>query len=362
MTDVAHQKQYYPALDGLRGLAILLVILYHNFHFVNHFFFAWLGVDLFFVLSGYLITSILLNSVNSSNYLRNFYSKRVLRVFPLYYLCLVVFLLVLPLLGAFRDQMQFYVNNQLWFWFYLQNWLLSFNFPNTGTMLNHFWSLAVEEQFYLVWPFVILWLKKPKKLLIFMIVILVLLLIARSIAWMCRFPDLNYTTFYSFTRVDGICIGCIIALLHNIHFDFLRRNTAAIVIGLAMLNFGFYFLNRLGDYPYLAFVGYTTFAAMFGLLIHEGVTGDSKIVNVIFNQPFLKFFGIISYGLYVFHWPIYEMTQPSLNSFFLQDLNASEQMSRLGTSLLATIFAIGISIISYYAYEMRFLKLKEKFR
>src|SRR5262249_36840748 len=158
----------------------------------------------------------------------------------------------------------------------------------------HFWSLAVEEQFYLLWPFVILWLKKPKKLLVFMIAALVILLMARSIVWMCRFPGLNYTTLYTFTRVDGICIGCIIAVLHSIHFDFLRRNTAVIVIGLAVLNFGFYFLNRVGDYPYLAFVGYTTFAAMFGLLIHEGVTGDSKIVNVIFNQPFLKFFGIIS--------------------------------------------------------------------
>jgi len=362
MTEVAHQKQYYPALDGLRGLAILLVILYHNFNFVNHFFFAWLGVDLFFVLSGYLITTILLNSINSDDYLRNFYTRRVLRVFPLYYLCLVVFLFVLPLLGLYKDQFQFYVSNQLWFWFYLQNWLLSFHFPRMGSMLNHFWSLAVEEQFYLVWPFIILWLKKPQKLLVFMIAVLTLLLMARSIVWMCRFPMFNYTTLYTFTRVDGICIGCIIALLHNINFDFLRRNTAAILIGLAILNFGFYFLNRRGDYPYLAFVGYTTFAAMFGLLIHEGVTGDSKIVNVLFNLRFLKFFGIISYGLYVFHWPIYAMMQPGLNSFFLQNLNASEKISQLGTSLLATTLAIGISVISYYTYEMRFLKLKARFR
>ena len=195
-----------------------------------------------------------------------------------------------------------------------------------------------------------------------MIAVLTLLLMARSIVWMCRFPMFNYTTLYTFTRVDGICIGCIIALLHNINFDFLRRNTAAILIGLAILNFGFYFLNRRGDYPYLAFVGYTTFAAMFGLLIHEGVTGDSKIVNVLFNLRFLKFFGIISYGLYVFHWPIYAMMQPGLNSFFLQNLNASEKISQLGTSLLATTLAIGISVISYYTYEMRFLKLKARFR
>ena len=362
MAEAAPQKPYYPALDGLRGLAILLVILYHNFHFINHFFFAWLGVDLFFVLSGYLITSILLKSVNSALYLRNFYWRRILRVFPLYYLCLIIFLVALPLLGFYKKELQFYVDNQLWFWFYLQNWLLCFNFPPMGNLLNHFWSLAVEEQFYLVWPFVILWLRNPKKLLMFMMGVLIVLLVVRSIVWMYKLPQFNYTNFYTFTRIDGICIGCSIALLHRINFNFLRKNTAAIVIALAILNFGFYFLNRSGDFPYLAFVGYTTFAAMFGLLIHEAVTSDTRIINKILELQVLKFFGMISYGLYVFHWPVYMITQPGLKNFFLQDLNLSEQMSKLGTSLLATMLAIVISVISYYAYEMKFLKLKEKFR
>jgi peptidoglycan/LPS O-acetylase OafA/YrhL len=353
---------YYPALDGLRGFAILLVILYHNFRFINHFFFAWLGVDLFFVLSGYLITTILINSVNSPHYLRNFYMKRVLRVFPLYYLSLIVFLILLPSLGFYKPEMQFYIDHQWWFWFYLENWLLSFNFPPVGNFLNHFWSLAVEEQFYLVWPFIILWLRKPKRLLVFMMCMLLLLLIARSVIWMYRFPGFNYTIFYTFTRVDGICIGCIIALLHRINFNFLRQNTAVIVIVLAILNFGFYFLNQAGNFPYFAFVGYTTFAAMFGLLIHEAVTGDTKIINVIFNQPVLRFFGIISYGLYIFHWPVYAITQPGLYNFFSQNIKLSDGISKLGSSFAATLLAIIISTISYYTFEIRFLKLKEKFR
>jgi len=195
-----------------------------------------------------------------------------------------------------------------------------------------------------------------------MLGVLLLLLIGRSIVWMFRIEQLNYTTFYTFTRVDGICIGCIIALLHRVHLDFLRKNTAAIVIALAVLNFGFYFLNRSGEFPYLAFVGYTTFAAMFGLLIHEAVTGDTKIISVIFNLRVLKFFGIISYGLYVFHWPIYEMTRGYLNDFFLHDVSLSQTVSNLATALVATLLAIGISVISYYTYERYFLKLKEKFR
>ncbi len=362
MTELSANRTYYPALDGLRGLAILLVVLYHNFSFINYSVFGWIGVDLFFVLSGYLITGLLLNSLESTHYIRNFYIKRVLRIFPLYYLCLIIFIIILPSIGVYNRELQYYVDNQLWFWFYLQNWLLSFHFPKTGALLNHFWSLAVEEQFYLVWPFIILWLRKPKKLLIFILGILLLLLVSRSIVWMCKFPHLNYTTLYTFTRIDGICIGCIIALLHRINFNFLRNNMAVIVIILAIMNFGFYFLNKVGDFPYLAFVGYTTFAAMFGLLIHEAVTGDTKIINVIFRHPVLKFFGIVSYGFYVFHWPVYLVAQPGLHRFFLANIHLAEAMSKVVTSVIATLMAFVLSIISYYTFEIKFLKLKEKFR
>src|SRR5215213_9370124 len=90
-------RAYYPSLDGLRGVASLLVVIYHNFGFINHyFFFGWLGLDIFFVLSGFLITDILLTTLNTKHYLRNFYVRRTLRVFPLYYASLILFLIVLP--------------------------------------------------------------------------------------------------------------------------------------------------------------------------------------------------------------------------------------------------------------------------
>ena len=101
MNPAQPNRQYYPALDGLRGLAILLVLVYHNFGFINYFFFGWLGVDLFFVLSGFLITDILLKTLGKPGYLKNFYGRRLLRIFPLYYLALVLFMFIIP--GLFQN-------------------------------------------------------------------------------------------------------------------------------------------------------------------------------------------------------------------------------------------------------------------
>src|SRR5436190_6342563 len=98
MTTANPTSRHYPALDGLRGIAILLVVLLHNFGFMNYFFFGWLGVDLFFVLSGFLITNILLNTLGEPNFLKNFYLRRILRIFPLYYLILIICLFIIAAL------------------------------------------------------------------------------------------------------------------------------------------------------------------------------------------------------------------------------------------------------------------------
>ena len=126
MTATSQHRPYYPALDGLRGIAILLVVFYHNFGFINYFFFGWLGVDLFFVLSGFLITDILLKSSGRPGFLKNFYVRRVLRIFPLYYLTLFIFFILIPLLDLGVVGFEYYLNNQIWFWTYLQNWLFIF--------------------------------------------------------------------------------------------------------------------------------------------------------------------------------------------------------------------------------------------
>ena len=351
---------HYPALDGLRGIAILLVVVYHNFGFINVFFFGWLGVDLFFVLSGFLITDILLKTVGKKGYLKNFYIRRILRIFPLYYLCLILFLIVLPKTNL-QFNVQYYVDHQVWIWTYLQNWIYTFQNPGQTNTLNHLWSLAVEEQFYLLWPLAVLVIRNPKYLLLFISLILVAVLGLRLWAWMHQVADLAYFNLFTFTRIDGICIGCMIALLQRVNPNFLKRYTTAIVLFFAFMNFAFFFVNRRYEFafPYLALAGYTTFAMMFGLLVNEAVTNKTKLVNFLFNIPLLKFFGKISYGFYIFHWPVYILLSPYLFPWVSKFVNGSSL--QFIVSVLATLAAVGISWLSYQYFEKYFLKLKDKF-
>lgn len=353
---------HYPALDGLRGIAILLVVFYHNFGYFEYFFFGWLGVDLFFVLSGFLITQILLNTVNHPGYLRNFYMKRVLRIFPLYYLSLIIFFIILPRIKNFPLDLSYYVENQGWFWAYLQNWFLIFRDPgNTTTVLQHFWSLAVEEQFYLLWPWVILLVRKPKFLLALAGFLLLAVIAVRFTVWTMHLKDLNYFGLYTFTRIDGICIGSMLAILIYMRSAFLEKYFTLVVLALAAFNFIFYFFNRANEYsfPYLAIVGYTTFAIMFALLIYEAIKQRTRIVNLILELPLLRFFGKISYGFYIFHWPIFLIFYDKVSSWFENQWPG--KMTVLLTATLLTIAGILVSVISYYAFEIHFLKLKRKY-
>jgi peptidoglycan/LPS O-acetylase OafA/YrhL len=354
-------RQYYPALDGLRGVAILLVIIYHNFGFINYFFFGWLGVDLFFVLSGFLITDILLKSFGSPNYLRNFYARRVLRIFPVYYLSLILFLVVLPLIPSLHVSLTYYTDNQLWLWTYLQNWLYIFKPTSSSDVLHHLWSLAVEEQFYLLWPIAIILLKKPKYLLVLISMILLAVIATRFIIWTYAIKDFSYYNLYTFSRIDGICIGCMIALLQKINVNILKNTTWIIVLGLSGINFLFYFFNK--DYqfsfPYLAIVGYTTFAVIFGLLVHETVSKETKIINFIFGLSPLRFFGRISYGLYVYHWPIYFFLNPYLKNWAAGKLNIIKP--EIASSIITFTIAIILSVLSQKYFESIFIRLKKKF-
>lgn len=212
---------HIPALDALRGLAILVVTLYRfgggspepasvGEKVIPLIELGVRGVDLFFVLSGFLITGILLDCKHKRRYFTNFYARRTVRIFPLYYAVLIVTLVVLPLLGrgqAFAPAQE----HGLWLWLYGANILQSIRGEWCLGWLNHLWSLAVEEHFYLIWPAVIYCLsaKNAKR-------VCAALFLAAPVAravWLLCGGNAVATEVLTLLRVDGLVAGAWLALV-----------------------------------------------------------------------------------------------------------------------------------------------------
>ena len=351
---------YYPALDGLRGLAILMIIMYHNFDFLPLSQTGWIGLDLFFVLSGFLITGILLQKKNSSHFLRNFYARRILRIFPIYYLSFIIFLLILPKIISYPFDLNYFLAYQHWFWLEIQNWLFILKPKGNNNFLNHFWSLALEEQFYLICPWVVLFIRKIQNLISFLLGMLLLLLILRLAIWSFRLENVSYVNIYAFTRIDGLCVGSLLAIFrHQGNFELKTINRVLgliffLLVFIVIPLFKVFFHARL---PYLACCLFPTIALFWGFVVWSSIPRENLIFRV-FSNRLLIFFGKISYGLYIFHWPINRLIK-------LRFEMGPDQLYHVGTTLflavISTAIAIVMSIISYYTYERYFLGLKRYF-
>src|ERR1700723_1358630 len=203
---------YIPQFDGLRGLAILLVLIGHSgfleaFPHAGMLEYARFGVDLFFVLSGFLITGILLDSKGSRHYFRNFYARRALRIWPLYYLVLFVAFVVAPLFAPSMRP----TAARIWpaFVFYVQN--IVFIYRDTYPFgLGATWSLAVEEQFYLTWPVLVFFLRKQT--LAIVAVSLVVVSLSLRLAGRLYGAPSGFIHFFTLSRLDAIAFGSLAAL------------------------------------------------------------------------------------------------------------------------------------------------------
>ena len=357
-------------LDGLRGVAILAVMASHLFA-VNYagqplairalgqvFYYGWMGVDLFFVLSGFLITGILVDSRKGPGYFRNFYMRRVLRIFPLYYGVLFLLLLLTPALsiqwhGIFVPLL-----------LYLQNFS-SFNRYtfNVGPWLtlNHLWSLAIEEQFYLLWPLLVFAARTRRRVLALALALSVCAALFRAAL---MFGWLNsYAAHHNmFARADSLLLGGALAMLYRgTHWPRILQVAPWLFLTAAALVV--YTLTHPAQTPFdslywIFCVRYTVTALAFcGLLAWSLRPGP---VSRFFSLRLLRWFGKYSYGLYVLHL----IALPTLSWFFrgrLLTLTGSKALSVAGTAALVFALAALAAWLSFNLYEKRFLRLKHFF-
>jgi peptidoglycan/LPS O-acetylase OafA/YrhL len=354
-------RGYIPQLDGIRGLAIILVISFHYWRNIPIFSFGWCGVDLFFVLSGYLITSRLIALQQQKNSLKKFYINRALRILPLYYITLVLFYVGFNLLVKKQNfyLFDFYNHNWISFVLFFQNWTFMYSGIKEN-FLEHFWSLAVEEQFYLIWPFFLYltWQKKFFFKLVFLIIILIILTRTFIYIQYPEWSDYRHYFYNTFCRMDAFLIGgCLFFFQKN---NKAKQYTGYYFAALLAVILGICFTENASGIanPFISTIGFTLIAIAFAGLTYGASSNSSKLLSIIFNYRWLKFTGKISYGLYIFHWLVLRALEPRFENWFIKSGYFNNRIAN-GISLFICLFITYIiSVISYYYFELYFLKRK----
>ena len=366
----AHSHVHVPALDGVRGAAVLLVIIYHfanSFYvigFTNQLFSAlrvgWLGVDVFFALSGFLITGILLDTKNSPNYFKSFYVRRILRIFPLYYGAIALVLLlwaVLPAAGVWGQRNGvFSAASPFWTGFFLENLGLALHGPGATGVLTHYWSLAVEEHFYLIWP-ALVWLTSRRQLLAFAVGATVLSIVGRAAMWQ---QGLDIHAIFGATplRLDGLAIGAIAAILMRRERPPSPRLAIAVLVGaLAMLALLMHLRGTVEQYDRVLWLFAYPLASIATAAALVGSVGGGALAQVLSVAP-LRWFGRYSYGLYVWH-PIVGVLL--FHSRFAILPASPTHWDILLAAVVAMAVNVGAAWLSFNLWEKRFLKLKRLF-
>jgi peptidoglycan/LPS O-acetylase OafA/YrhL len=366
---------YTPALDGLRGIAIILV-LFHHFTIIrpatalehtlaNIAWIGWSGVDLFFVLSGFLITGILIDARGSDRYFSSFYMRRTLRIFPLYYLVVFTSLVIIPQVPAAYDLLvgRGAPREQLPYWLYLTNFAVAERNAFVHGVLDIAWSLAIEEQFYLVWAAVV-WLWPPRLLGPLCAAIVIAAPLARAWALADGAEPIDVYVLTPF-RADALATGALLAwLLRRGWLQGLGR-TALVVAAVAAAGVAGVCLTD-GDSwwwgPTMQRAGYSLLAlAGGGMLVGAVMQPQDFLWPRVLSAGWLRAFGKYSYCLYLIHLPVMR----TVRAFVL----APEQFAMFGTPwtgqlafyVAATVPAFAIAWVSWRVFEAPILKLKSRF-
>ncbi len=322
--------------------------------------FGWCGVDLFFVLSGFLITGILIDTKDRAHAFRNFYARRILRIFPLYYLTLTVYFHVLPaaahLLSRFQ---QFQRTEEAWYWLYLCNWSPSVGMAHA--LLTHLWSLSIEEQFYVFWPLLVFSLSR-RSVGLFCIAVIVLtpsLRLAYLLTVVDGGPLLYRITLF---RIDTLAFGALCALLVRDpgHWRLAMQARPMLLTAAGTGLAASIALGGTSSYrPPMNVIGFTSLAILFAYFILWATAGGAGLRAGLRSAP-LRSIGKYSYAMYIFHVPVVALLRRPF------DLTRTLNPLAFGALLAAEIaFAAALSyvggFISWRLFENRFLQLKSRF-
>jgi peptidoglycan/LPS O-acetylase OafA/YrhL len=369
---------HLPALDGLRGLAILLVLVEHFVRLqpatlverlvCRGAAVGWVGVDLFFALSGFLITGILLEAKGGQRFFRNFYLRRLFRIFPLYYGCLLLIFFGLPHLGLLRgDESGNLLHTQGWYWSYLTNVMIA-RAGSWGAIPlepQHFWSLAVEEQFYLVWPVVVWLLPRPR----LKTICLGAMLGSLAIRLTLRLLGEPGTVLYVLTptHLDPLAAGAWLALLvrepGGLAWVKARVRpvmaVCAAVVATIMLTAHGPVVETLA----MQSVGYPLLALTCAGLLAGALTGpEASPLGRLWRSRVLGFFGRFSYGLYVLHPLLLVLVvRWGFDVRWFAQRVGSQLLGQAIFAGLMTALSAGVALVSWHAWEQPFLRLKSRF-
>jgi peptidoglycan/LPS O-acetylase OafA/YrhL len=360
---IAGPHHHITALDGLRGLAVLLVLVFHIFQVESEPASGALrlaykatrigqtGVDLFFVLSGFLITGILADTRGSRAYFHNFYGRRTVRIFPLYYGVLIVATIILPLGlgGPVTDA------NPWCLWTYTAN--MPAVFHAEPVTFGHFWTLAVEEQFYLIWPAVVFACARPTMMRVCVGCIVGSIFVRIGLVRMGLSPN-------SFMpgRLDSLAAGGLLALAARgpSGTSGWRRRAWLTLGAMAVVVLPLYVVKTGSHEGWLQVIKFTLLAGLYAaLLALTVVSSETSPLGRFFGHPAMRFFGKYSYGIYVFH-PLW------IDAFRTPD--ALDSLSRFGDGRAVAVrfaaivvLSVASAWLSWHFFEKHFLRLKKYF-
>jgi peptidoglycan/LPS O-acetylase OafA/YrhL len=365
---------HVPALDGIRGLAILFVLVYHltiitpgcplDEIVAKMADAGWFGVDLFFVLSGFLITGILYDAKGQAGYFRSFYMRRTLRILPLYYAVVFFSLIVLPnfphpKLANFGR----IAGDEIWYWAYMSNYLIGYRGTFRHGILDVSWSLAIEEQFYLLWPLVVYFFGR-RALMRICVGVIVVAVATRTVMVFAQFHPI---AIYVLTpcRMDALSVGALVAMIvrGKAHPNVVWKGSVATLIVTGLVSVSVLLMDDMQWNGRLVMtLGYTVLAVFFGaLLLLAWESSPASFLSKGLRAKALTILGCYSYAIYLFHLPVRAAIRDLV--FKPEDLliNGSQLVGQVIFYVAAGGATLLLALLSWHLYEKQFLKLKKYF-